>query len=554
MAVFTEPNEYPFKEGSLFLGAFSQGGIAYPVGIKTERHAITIAGAGAGKGVGVIIPNLKLWPNSVLVIDPKGEAAEETVKDREAMGQKTHVIDPFNSSRVDDRFRASYNPIEHLDIESMTIKEDIEMISDGIIMRPDPSASHWDDGAQAIISGLIAYALLTLPKKEQNLIEVRAILRNVDRFDAVAEEMKNLSGCGGLCEAGASAIYAKEGGYFVSNAEKNTRWLDSEGMKNALTKSTFSLSDIKQKNTSVFLVLPANYLTQHGRFLRLFVRCAIEEMMRKTPSGDLKGTECLFLLDEFFALGFINEIAVSAGLMRGYGLKMWVVLQDIGQLVKLYGREGADTFFGNSDVHQFFGNMDAATLDYISARLGNTSMEDMPMRPVYEKYFSADLGNSRSKVQDEAHDTFRAMDQQMHEMDMTAYNETVSRSLGKPRLSAEAVAKAVKKEKSAVADGQITFVFGLKPLFLNIMPYFEFSRVAWDTPVPPPPALKEVRKSRLETFKERKNGGTENWWVIISCIVLLLSLVVGYFTGEMSKIIGGILLFWLFSWVIGWFR
>lgn len=183
--------------------------------------------------------------------------------------------------------------------------------------------------------------------------------------------MQNLEGCAGLCQSGFSAFTAKEGEYFISNAEKNTRWLDSEGMKNALVNSSFALSDLKNGNASIYLVLPANYLGQHGRFLRLFVRCAIEEMARRTSSGDLRGKQCLFLLDEFFSLGYIDEIAKAAGLMRGYGLQLWPVLQDLGQLQTLYGREGADTFFGNADIHTFFGNTDQTTLEYISRAIGN---------------------------------------------------------------------------------------------------------------------------------------------------------------------------------------
>jgi hypothetical protein len=75
-------------------------------------------------------------------------------------------------------------------------------------------------------------------------------------------------------------------------------------------------------------VLPANYLGQHGWFLR----CAIEEMSKKTAKGKLRDVQCLFLLDEFFSLGYIDEILKAAVLMRGYGLQLWPILQYLGQL------------------------------------------------------------------------------------------------------------------------------------------------------------------------------------------------------------------------------
>ena len=83
-----------------------------------------------------------------------------------------------------------------------------------------------------------------------------------------------------------------------------------------------SIADLKDKDTTVFLVLPANYLGQHGRFLRLFVRAGIEAMAKETETGELRDKQCLFMLDEFFSLGRIDEIAKASGLMRGYGLQL----------------------------------------------------------------------------------------------------------------------------------------------------------------------------------------------------------------------------------------
>lgn len=484
--LWTNPLQYPYESGRLFLG-HAQG---QNIGIKTERHALTIAGAGAGKGAAVIIPNLLKWPHNALVIDPKGEAAEATTEAREAMGQAVHVLDPFLTSKVDDRFRASYNPLATLDIKSLTIKEDIEAISDGIVKRDNPESSHWDDGAQAIISGLIAFLLLEAPDDKKNLLELRAIIRNVDEFAQTIEQMKNLQGCAGLCESGASAAFAKEGGYFVSNAEKNTRWLDSEAMKNVLSESTFSLADLKNGNASIYLVLPANYLGQHGRFLRLFVRCGIEAMARKTASGELRQEQCLFLLDEFFSLGYIDEISKAAGLMRGYGLQLWPILQDLGQLITLYGREGSETFFANADMHQFFGNTDQLTLEQISLRLGVTDMNEVPLPPAAPTPMTGNIGGGLSALTGKSKQTStralgsilggavtmagnaaNAAAQARYQDEMNLYQREMSKH-GRPRVTTDEVAELVQKKNDVVADNMICFVYGREPLLLQPAPYF----------------------------------------------------------------------------------
>ena len=69
------------------------------VGIKDDRHILTVAGSRSGKSVG-LISNLLFYPGSILATDPKGELAEITAKKRAAMGQKIYVLDPFGNTEL----------------------------------------------------------------------------------------------------------------------------------------------------------------------------------------------------------------------------------------------------------------------------------------------------------------------------------------------------------------------------------------------------------------------------------------------------------------------
>lgn len=518
MAVFKEGFDYPYQEGKLLLGyRHAADGLNYPIGVSTERHAITIGGARSGKGAGVILPNLKLWPESILVIDPKGEAAAATAALRQDKGIRSYVVDPFQSPNVPADLRACFNPLGDLNPKSPTIKEEIEAITDGMVIRADPKSAHWDNGAASIISGLIAYVVMLAPPEERNLLTVRAILRNRNRFNDAMEAMQDMAGCGGLAESGASAAYSEESKYFVSNARLNTEWLDSEAIASALGASTFSLSDLKFSKASVYLVLPANRIAAHGRFLRLFVRCAIETMAQPLPNGSLKGTRCLFLLDEFYTLGRIDEIAKAAGLMPGYGVHLWPFLQDLGQLQELYGREGAETFFGNADVHQFFGNMDGLTLEYVSRRLGNNTMDDVGLPNFTLEEYKADLEKWDYIDFDgelKSHSDLRRIEMDRYQEKMRDYDTTVSRVLGKPRIPPEMVADLVRKDDThPLAQTQIVFVSGMKALSLNLMPYWAMekpeSKIAWGTryepPPPPPPVEQPNELSRRERIPPERN-------------------------------------------------
>lgn len=537
---WSDPTQYPHQAGHLFLGRChhsdpSINSATFMVGIKTERHAITIAGAGSGKGTSVIIPNLLKWPNNALVIDPKGEAAEATAEAREAMGQAVHVLDPFGSARVPNRFKATYNPLDELDPTSLTIREDIEAVSDGIVMRPDPQAAHWDDGAQSIISGLIAFVLTTAPDDQNNLVEVQKILIDDDALAEAMQQMKGMDECAGLCREAYSAAFAKEGAYFISNARKNTRWLSSHGMAETLASSSFSLADLKASRASVYLVLPANYLSQHGRFLRLFVRCGIEAMARKLPSGELRGAQCLFMLDEFFSLGYIDEISKAAGLMRGYGLQLWPILQDLGQLITLYGREGSETFFANADVHQFFGNTDPLTLEQISTRLGVTNISEVPFPPAAPITSTANIGQAISGMtagsqkglvralgatvggavaMSEAHST--SVQQAAYQDAMNRYQRFMAEH-GRPRMSPDEVATAIRKKDDVVADRMICFVFGREPLLLAPAPFFR----SYDAPV-----LDDGPKDEIEYF-EWSHLGRFSFFCVIGAFIGFLTWAFG---------------------------
>src|SRR5688572_31883071 len=83
------------------------------IGWKDDRHALSVAGTRAGKGASLIVPNLLLYPGSVLAIDPKGELARITGRRRKELGNKLVVLDPFGEN---GRWKSgNYNPLDELD-------------------------------------------------------------------------------------------------------------------------------------------------------------------------------------------------------------------------------------------------------------------------------------------------------------------------------------------------------------------------------------------------------------------------------------------------------
>lgn len=81
----------------------------------------------------------------------------------------------------------------------------------------------------------------------------------------------------------------------------------------------------------------------------------------------------LFLLDEFAALGHLDPVERAMGLMAGYGIQLWPILQDVHQLRALYGRR-AGTFLSNAGVLQVFGVNDHDSARLVSDLLGEETI------------------------------------------------------------------------------------------------------------------------------------------------------------------------------------
>jgi type IV secretion system protein VirD4 len=77
-------------------------------------------------------------------------------------------------------------------------------------------------------------------------------------------------------------------------------------------------------------------------------------------------------MDEFPVLGHMASIEKAAGQIAGFGLRLWPVIQDLSQLKAIY--KSWETFMGNSGLMQFFGNNDLTTLEYLSKKLGKSTI------------------------------------------------------------------------------------------------------------------------------------------------------------------------------------
>ena len=109
-------------------------------------------------------------------------------------------------------------------------------------------------------------------------------------------------------------------------------------------------------------------MESHFRWLRLTVQmaCLVLERMGTYPR---ERTPILFMMEEFATLGHMDIMERAAAYFPGFGVKLWVILQDLTQLRRHYQHGSWETFLGNAGLVQTFANGDQATLDYLAKRL-----------------------------------------------------------------------------------------------------------------------------------------------------------------------------------------
>ena len=316
-------------------------------------HLLTMAPTRTGKGVGTIIPNLLTADRSVICIDPKGENAKIAGRARQQFGP-VHVLDPFG---VTGQPSAAFNPLEGLDPAGLDVAEDASTLADALVFDEPGMAgeAHWNEEAKALIAGLILHIAASEPRERRNLATLRDYLTLApEAFAALLNDMQASPEAAGV----------------LSAAQRHTHFLDSPRMVAVLGRSDFRFADLKRRNVSVFLVLPPDRLATYSRWLRLLVAQSLTDMARDPAKP---AVPVLYLLDEFAALGHLAPVERAMGLMAGYGVQLWPILQDVHQLRATYGQR-AGTFLSNAGVLQVFGVNDHDSARLVSDLLGQETV------------------------------------------------------------------------------------------------------------------------------------------------------------------------------------
>lgn len=360
------------KKG-LLLGWHDGGLLRY----DGDGHLLTVAATRSGKGVGAIIPNLLTYPGSVVVTDPKGENCYVTARHRcEKLKQTVVSLDPFGLTAPISLEFASFNPLDLIDLKGPDYVETAMMIAEMLVVQRGMTIEpHWDREGKALLFAFILYVASLPDRSRRHLIEVRRLLtqspKELEKTLAQMEKSEIEQ-----VREGAGRIQQKadrERSGVFSTAQSHTHFLSSPRMEKVLTSTNFDLKGLLGGKLTLYLVLPREHLTTFAGWLRLMVSCCYYTCTHNALQRQRTDSRVLFLLDEFANLGYMANLKEAVSLGGGYGLTLWLVLQDLAQLRREYKDEW-ESFVANSDVIQAFAIQDPFTSDRISKMLGETTV------------------------------------------------------------------------------------------------------------------------------------------------------------------------------------
>ncbi|NLL37393.1 MAG: type IV secretory system conjugative DNA transfer family protein, partial [Fretibacterium sp.] len=378
------------------------------------EHILAFAPTRSGKGVGLVIPSLLRWADSVLVYDIKGENYQLTSGWRkEELGSIVIKLDPTDPEAFEKGTSGTFNPLEelvldygHRETPEPGTWPQMEQLNSGetasiqnlVTMIVDPDGKgledHWAKTAHSLIVGCITHLLYVGKRNGRTpcLADVVAEFTkpgvswrvNIEQWQQfphlgesefgpmvhpvvnnAAQEMLNRD------DREASSVLSTTVSYL-------TLYRDPVIAKNT-SRSSFHIKDLMnhEQPVSLYLVVKPVDKDRIRPFVRLFITQVIRRLADTMEFKDGQQVKTykhrlLLMLDEFPSLGRLQIFEEALAFIAGYGLKAYLIIQDIAQLHKIYGKDEAIT--GNCHVKVAYATSNPDTARYLSESSGTTTV------------------------------------------------------------------------------------------------------------------------------------------------------------------------------------
>lgn len=340
-----------------------------------SEHCIVEAPTRSGKGVGIVIPNLLSWRDSIVVLDVKRENWDATAGFRQKFGQAVYL---FNPTDPEGR-TARYNPLGYIDCaDPDQVVIELQKIATMLFVAPERGEPFWTDSARTAFVGVGAYlAVADLP------FTIGAIYRLMTTGDTRGYFRKVLDdraldlsqGCRNALADFTSGADNTFAGIVQTVTSKLSLWLNPR-VDAATEESDFDLRELRTKPMSIYLGVSPDELDRVAPLYNLLFQQLIDLNVRDLPDTDTP-LQVLVILDEFARIGRAQVIASAFSYVAGYGIRLLPVIQSRSQLRAVYGEHVANEIVANCGVEVAFTPKELRVANELSERIGYVGQESI---------------------------------------------------------------------------------------------------------------------------------------------------------------------------------
>ena len=286
-----------------------------------QQHVLMSAPTRSGKGVGVVIPNLLTWQDSVVVLDIKQENWNISAGFRQAHGQQCFLL---NLAPRDYRSHR-WNPLHYISSDPSFRINDIQKIGQMLFPNIDSESPVWQASSRSLWLGLVLY-LIETPPLPVTMGEVLRLLTQGDEQLAmrIEQRMASSTPLSNQC-----FLSLKE---YLDTPDR-TRGSIRKSFTSALelfynpvidavtSDNDFDLRELRKQKISIYVGVTPDDLTRLAPLINLFVQQLIDLNTRELPEQNpsLKH-QVLLLMDEFTSIGKISILSRGISYVAGYGL------------------------------------------------------------------------------------------------------------------------------------------------------------------------------------------------------------------------------------------
>lgn len=338
---------------------------------RSFSHLAIVAPTGAGKTSRYVLPNvLNMKEFSFVVTDPAGEILQKSERYLRRKGYNILTID-FTNITASDR----YNPLSRCETPTDTRKM-AEMLIEAAYQNSLGNDLFWNDSAKAILNLLIR-AIKRLPPHQQNLGELYRLL---NQFGHGQDEVNRIM-ADNLDEPSFEEFKAflsqddKVMNSILSTAKTALASFSDPGLSLLTREDTVAFERLRTHKTAMFVIVPEHEVRYYN-FMLTVLYSQIFNFCMQLPVNGVPYLPIFFFLDEFGNAGKLPNFSTMMTTLRKRKVSVSLVLQDVEQLVNVYGQADASVILnGGCASRIFYPGLSYKTCDELSRMLGTQTVK-----------------------------------------------------------------------------------------------------------------------------------------------------------------------------------